>query len=76
MGWLEIERINVELAFISAREGLQSLYVVTVGQPDSIRRVGDGVDWWPEWSPDGRHIAFTRNSETHIIDADGAGPLP
>ena len=28
---------------------------------------------WFAWSPDGRTIAFLRNSEVYIVKADGSG---
>jgi TolB protein len=34
------------------------------------------VDWWPDWSPDRRHIAFARSCggtfRVYVVDADGS----
>ncbi|MCA1701770.1 MAG: hypothetical protein LC808_00260 [Actinobacteria bacterium] len=36
-------------------------------------------EWWPDWSPDGTHIAFYReagtNDEIFVMNADGTGQL-
>jgi TolB protein len=36
------------------------------------------MDYWPVWSPDGRHIAFTSNRdgnyEIYLMNADGSQP--
>ena len=40
---------------------------------DSVRRLTPGSD--PEWSPDGRKIAFVRgDDQIYVINADGTGP--
>ena len=35
-------------------------------------------DWWPSWSPDGRHLAFASsrddNYEIYVMGADGSNP--
>ena len=36
------------------------------------RAVG-GSDTFPAWSPDGGRIAFVRNSDLHVMNADGSG---
>jgi hypothetical protein len=49
------------------------LSVITLGEraPRPLTRGPDG-DNWPEWSPDGRTIAFSRNdSELWLMSADG-----
>jgi len=32
-----------------------------------------GTDWTPVWSPDGRKIAFERNANIGVVNADGSG---
>ena len=39
----------------------------------AIKRLTPGA--WPSWSPDGRSIAFVRDSAVHVIDADGSNEI-
>jgi Tol biopolymer transport system component len=33
-------------------------------------------DWLLDWSPDGQHIVFTRESNLYLINVDGSGEKP
>jgi len=55
------------------------ILVVRPGEPARLLTHGEGVNYRPSWSPDGRHIAFvsTRSgaTELHVMNADGTGVL-
>jgi TolB protein len=69
-----------ELIFQSDREGPTRLFVLDLAT-SAQRRVGDAGDWAdeePDWSHDGRRIAFSStrgqrgNFDIYVMDADGA----
>jgi serine/threonine protein kinase len=70
---------GTRLAFWSDRSGRRQVYTLSVSDPGRpwtkvTDAPGGAVD--PEWSPDDRYIAYTRdvggdNSDIWIIDADG-----
>ena len=47
----------------------QGIYTMTAGGGD-VRRVTDGPDLFPEWSPDGTRIAFARGGYAEVTDDD------
>lgn len=67
------------LAFYWQRDGETNLYTipaaggwprrVTVGRKSSV----SWTDSPPQWSPNGRFLAFTMDNHVHIAPADGAG---
>ena len=38
----------------------------------AIRSLGDGFS--PSWSPDGRHIAYSRGTDIYVMGSDGSNP--
>ncbi|MFI0483302.1 protein kinase [Actinomadura sp. 9N215] len=75
--WSSTNRI----VFWSRQTGDDQIYTLDPGRPGSpwTRLTKDGVrSVDPEWSPDGRRIAFTRGPDEHsniwIMNADGSGP--
>ena len=74
---------GTQLAFTSSRNGDDDaeIYIVPLrGGP--TRRVTDNdvSESWLDWSPDGRWIAFARESSIYLVRPDGTGerrvPLP
>ena len=61
---------------VAAFPELPSIYVMNAGgQAERRLTRNDAEDFWPSWSPDGRHIALTsyRNgvSGIYVMNADG-----
>ncbi|MFI0407349.1 protein kinase [Actinomadura sp. 3N508] len=68
------------LVFWSRQTGDEQIYSLDPGDPGSpwTRLTKDGIrSVDPEWSPDGRRIAFTRGPDEHsniwVMNADGSG---
>jgi TolB protein len=54
----------------AARDGTdEGVYTMTPGDGDA-RRVTDGPDLFPKWSPDGARLAFARGGYAEITDDD------
>ena len=70
---------QARITFMSRREGKPEIYVMDINGKN-LRRLTDNRDndWWPSWSPDGRHIVFVSerdgNREIYVMDADGGNP--
>jgi dipeptidyl aminopeptidase/acylaminoacyl peptidase len=69
------------IAFIWNREELADVYVMSAkgGWPGrvSLNRISTPY-WWdraPQWSPDGRWLAFRMNGHVHLLDMKGGIPF-
>jgi TolB protein len=51
----------------------EGIYTMAAGGGD-VRRVTDGPDLFPEWSPDGSRMAFARGGYAEITDDDPSPP--
>ncbi len=67
------------LAFTSARDGGNDIYVMDADGGNVQRLTNDGVNYQPTWSPDGSHIAFVKEgsfgTDIYVMAADGSGPV-
>jgi Tol biopolymer transport system component len=66
------------IAFVSARDGNDEIYVINADGTGLTRLTDDpGSDFYPAWSPDGSRIAFTSSRDGHqniyVMNADGSG---
>jgi len=62
-----------KIVFVSARDGNNEIYTSNTDGSNIIRLTNDpGYDDYPAWSPDGIRIAFTRNRNLFIMNADGS----
>lgn len=66
-----------QLAFIWQREGLSDVYSVPTAGGWPVRLTtgrGPEIYWWdraPQWSADGRQLAFTMSGHVYVVPADG-----
>jgi len=62
------------IAFRSVRDGNPEIYVMNADGSE-LRRLTDNPanERWFSWSPDGKRLAFVRNQEVHLVNADGSG---
>ena len=62
------------IAFVSSLDGTAKIYVMNADGSGQTRLTNiSGIDSSPVWSPDGKHITFSREAEIYIINADGTG---
>ncbi len=71
---------HAKIVFKSYRDGSKSLYVMD-DDGSNVQRLTASPGWWPEWSPDGKQIAFTAKPPgvpnwpqiraIYIINSDG-----
>ena len=62
-----------KIAFVSSRDGNPEIYTINTNGTNLTRLTNDpAVDDEPAWSPDGRRIAFVRNREIYVMNADGS----
>jgi TolB protein len=76
-----------KIAFVSDRDGNSEIYIMNANGSGVTRLTNNSaVDTYPDWSPDGKHIAFESNREDpdpancnpcnykiYIMNADGSG---
>ena len=66
------------IAFGSNRDGNFKIFVMDAdGSNQTPLTTNTGDEFWPDWSPDGRKIAFYSfigdgNSEIYVVDSDGS----
>ena len=69
---------NSRVVYSFAEGGVQHLYSVNMLAGDKKVLTSDGINNWPCFSPDGKHIAFSStrygNFEICVMDADGSNP--
>ena len=71
---VDMPTLHGRIAFSSDRDGNRELYVMRADGADVTRLTGHPEsDSSPDWSPDGRRIAFSRNGDIHVMNADGSG---
>lgn len=71
--WLDWSHDGRLIAFTQLRFGAKPAISVMTARGRKVRTLGEGSD--PEWSPDGRKIAFVRGegtaTEIYVMNADG-----
>lgn len=68
-----------QLVFAGRREGIDDVYVVDLsgfGLLINLTRSHPGQSRDPDWSPDGRQIAFISDLDVWLMEADGAAKRP
>ncbi len=67
---------GAKIAFMSDRDGKEfNLYLMNAdGSGVELLTLGE-TDWFPQFSPDGRRIAFHRWSDVHVISLDDRRPV-
>lgn len=65
---------GTEIAFSSDAEDDEDIYVMDIDGTDVVRLTGpgQGSDGEPDWSPDGRKIAFNRDGDIYVVASDGS----
>ena len=64
------------IAFSSNRDGNFEIYSMTIEGNEVTRLTDDPADDGnPDWSPDGKKIAFVRGVDIYVMDADGTNPV-
>ena len=62
-----------KIVFVSARDGNNEIYTCNADGSNIIRLTNDpATDEYPAWSADGTKIAFVRNGNICIMNADGS----
>lgn len=57
------------IVFVSYRNETRDLYAVTVDTGEEVNlTASDTHEWQPSWSPDGRQLAFIRETNLYIMD--------
>ena len=67
---------GTKIAFMSDRDGKEfNLYWMNADGSGVELLTSGETDWFPQFSPDGRRIAFHRWSDVHVIDLDDRKPV-
>ncbi len=62
---------GAKIAFSSTRNGNSKIYIMDGDGGNQVRLTDDPAwDHEPSWSPDGDRIAFSRNSNIHVMDSN------
>ncbi len=70
-GWARWAPDGDTSCFTRNRDGNFELYVMNRDGDDLMRLTNyPGVDQFPEWSPNGREIAFRRDIDVHVLDLE------
>jgi len=73
-----VSKEPARIAFGSNRDGNFKIFVMDAdGSNQTPLTTNTGDEFWPDWSPDGRKIAFYSligggNSEIYVVDSDGS----
>ncbi len=63
------------IAFVSNHSGAQKIWVIGVGGGEPKQLVeGAGAESSPQWSPDGKQLAFLRTQDIWVVSAQGGMP--
>ena len=68
------------IAFIWDRDELSDVYVMPAsgGWPQRVSSERNAVSYWtdetPQWSPDGKWLAFTMHGHVHVVEVAGGMP--
>jgi TolB protein len=66
-------RRRKHIAFSSMHFRRHNIYVMNADGSNPVRLTrGFGLDWLPDWSPDGRRIAYSSQGRIVVMDADGS----
>jgi len=65
------------ILFVSNRSGSNQLWTMNVDGGDQRQLTFDATTKWqvPDWSPDGRHIAYQADNDIWVADADGTNQV-
>ena len=74
---------GAQIAFIWKREGLSDIYRLAIGSaghwPERLTFNRKSKPYWwdetPQWSPDGRWLAFSLDAHVHVLDPETGPPV-